>query len=163
MLAICTLLGFSTTAQAQQKIGHIDSEAVIANMPEYISAKSELETYSKTLEKELEETQKTVQTYYTEVMQKVQKGVLTPKEQKEEEANLQQKQQALQKQASEADQKIAEKEGELTKPIFDKFNAALEKAAKANDFSYIIDIKIAIYSSGGIDATSLVKAELGIE
>ena len=160
--AVCMLLTFSTTTLAQQKIAHIDSEAVVAAMPEYKNAQSELEAFSKILEKQLEEEQKKAQDYYAEVMKNVQQGLLTPKQQKEEEAKLQKMQQDIQNQAAEADQKLAEKEEELTNPLFDKFNAAVEKVAAANGYSYIIDIKVALYSKGGEDVTSLVKTELEI-
>jgi outer membrane protein len=162
IIAVCLLLSFSTTTLAQQKIAHVDSEAVVAAMSEYKNAQSELEAYGKILEKQLVDEQKKAQDYYAEVMKNVQQGLLTPKKQKEEEATLQKMQLDIQEQAAEADQKLAEKEEELTKPLFDKFNAALEKVAAANGFSYIIDIKVALYSKGGEDVTSLVKTELGI-
>lgn len=162
IIAVCTLLGFTTTAQAQQKIAHINSDEIIAAMPEYKKAKSDVEAYSKVLQKQLEGQQAKMQEYYAEVSGKMERGEMPPVEQKEAEAKLAQMQQDLQKDAGAADQKLAEKEQTLTKPLYDKFNAALEKVAKANNFAYIIDLKLALYSGGGTDATSLVKAELGL-
>ena len=157
------LLGLSTSAHAQQKIAHVDTDAVISEMMEYKTAKSEIESYSKILQKQLEGEQAKVQEYYAEVMKKVQAGTLPPVEQRESEEKLAEMQDGLQNKAAEADQKLAKKEQELSKPMYDKFNAAVKKVAEANGYAYIIDLKLALYSGGGTDATSLVKAELGIE
>jgi len=87
---------------------------------------------------------------------------MPPIEQQEAEAKLKKMQEDLQLEAGKADQKLAEKEQVLTKPLYDKFNAALEKVATAKGFAYIIDIKVALYSGGGTDATDFVKKELGL-
>ena len=163
IIAVCTLLGFSTSAQAQQKIAHVDTDATIVEMNEYKSAKSEVESYSQALQKVLEEEQTKVQEYYTEVMKQIKAGTLPPVKQKEAEAKLAEMQEDLQKQAADADRKLAEKEQKLTEPLYEKFNAAVKKVAEANGFAYIFDKKLALYSGGGIDATALIKAELGIE
>ncbi len=160
ILSIIALLGFTTTATAQQKIAHVDSDAIIQLMPEYKQAKANVEDFSKVLQKQLEAKQKEAQDYYTEISQNIQN--LSPNAQKEAETKLAKMQQDLQKQAMEADQKLAEKEQSLTAPLYDKFNSALEKVATANGYSYIMDVKLALYSKGGIDATDMVKKELGI-
>lgn len=159
-LSIIAMLGFTTTATAQQKIAHINSDLIISEMAEYKQAKANVESFSQILQKQLEADQKKIEAYYTEVSGKVQRGEMTPIEQKEAETKLGQMQQQLQKDAAGADQKLAEKEAEMTKPLYDKFNAALEKVAEANGFAYIMDVKLALYSKGGIDATELVKNEL---
>jgi outer membrane protein len=162
IVAVLTLLGLSTTVQAQQTIAHVDADALISEMIEYKKAKSDVEAYGKILQKELEAEQAKMQQYYQGVMQKVQTGVISPAQQKEEEAKLQKMQADLQKKAGEADQKLVDKEQSLISPLYDKFNAALEKVAAANGLAYIIDVKLALYTGGGKDVTNLVKAELGI-
>lgn len=162
ILSMVALLGFTTTASAQQKIAHINSDDIIQAMPEYKQAKANVESFSKVLSKQLEAKQQEIETYYTSVMKEVQGGTMPPIKQKEAEAKLAQMQQDLQKEAASADQKLVEKEQALTKPLYDKFNTALEKVASANGFAYIMDVKLALYSKGGIDATELVKKELGI-
>ncbi len=159
---VCALLGFSTAIQAQQKIAHVKSDEIILEMSEYKQAKSEVEAYSKILQKQLEGEQAKLQEYYADVNKKLQAGILPPVEQQEAEATLAKMQQDLQVQASEADQKLAVKEQELTKPLYDKFNVALQAVAKANNLAYIFDIKLALYSGGGQDVSDLVRKELGL-
>jgi outer membrane protein len=68
----------------------------------------------------------------------------------------------LQKEAADADKKLMDKEGELTKPLYEELDAALKKVAKENEYGYILDKKFLLYSEGGIDATAKVKTALGI-
>ncbi|MCH2045835.1 MAG: OmpH family outer membrane protein [Saprospiraceae bacterium] len=158
---VFVLMAFSTsTLSAQQKIAYVDTEAVIQEMTEYKSAKSEVEAYGQQLQKRLEKQQQDMATYYQEVAQKEQEGRLTPKEAQEAQVKLQQMQEALQKAALEADQKLAQKEAELTKPLYEKFNAAIKSVAEANGYAYVLDKKLLLFSEGGIDATSKVKAAL---
>lgn len=161
VLAVIALMAFNTTANAQ-KIAYIVSEEIVPEMPAYKRAKSEVEAYGKQLQKILESKQKEAQDYYTDIMEKAQKGELTPKQQQEAEAKLQDLQGNLQQEAADADKKLADKEMELTKPLYEELDAALKKVAKDNDYAYILDKKFLLYSGGGIDATSKVKTALGI-
>ncbi len=158
--AVFLLFAFTTTGLAQQKIAHIDSDAIVTLMPEYNQAKSNVETLSNVLKKDLEAQQKNIQNFVAAV--KKDEPNLSPIQLQAKEQELAKMQQDLQIAAQKADIKLSEKEQELTKPIYDKFSATLEKVAQANGFAYILDIKLALYSKGGIDATELVKAELGL-
>ncbi|MCP4441342.1 MAG: OmpH family outer membrane protein [Aureispira sp.] len=153
-------LAFSTSSA--QKIAHVDSDAVIPAMQEYKTAKSQVEDYSKQLQNQLKAEEEKMMKYYQQVMTDAQSGKLSPQQQQEAEQKLQGMQQALQKKAMEADQKLMEKETSLTKPLYDKFNSALEKVAKENGYAYIFDKKLLLYSDGGIDATAKIKAALGL-
>lgn len=161
VLVVIALMAFGTTANAQ-KIAYIVSEDIVPEMPAYKRAKSEVEAYGKQLQKILETKQKEAQDFYQETMEKAQRGELTPKQQQEAEAKLQELQANLQKEAADADKKLMDKEGELTKPLYEELDAALKKVAKENEYSYILDKKFLLYSEGGIDATSKVKTALGI-
>jgi len=161
VLAVIALMAFGTTASAQ-KIAYVNSDNIVPEMAAYKRAKSEVEAYGKQLQKVLEGKQKEMETYYADVMRKAQNGELTPKQEQEAQAKLQEMQANLQKEAADADKKLMEKEGELTKPLYEEFNQALKKVAKENSYSYILDKKLLLYSDGGIDATEKVKTALGI-
>lgn len=161
LFTIVAFMAFGTTANAQ-KIAYIVSESIVPEMPAYKKAKSEVEAYGKQLQKVLESEQKKAQDYYQEIMEKAQRGELTPKQEQEAQAKLQTMQAELQKQAADADRKLAEKEGSLTKPLYEELDSALKKVAKENGYAYILDKKFLLYSEGGIDATAKVKAALGI-
>ncbi len=161
LFAFIALMAFSVDTNAQ-KIAYVDAEKIIPEMPAYKKAKSEVEAYGKQLQKIIEGKQTEGQQYLQEVTGKAQRGELTPKQEQEAQVKLQEMQANLQKEAMEAEQKLAKKESDLLKPLYEEFNAALKKVATANEYGYILDKKLLLYSDGGIDATAKVKSALGI-
>ena len=162
-LAIVFLcLSISISAQ-NQKIAYVDPEQIIPNMPEYKAAKSELEQYQNILKKQMEGEQAKMQQYYTDVMTKIQRGELSPAQQKTEEDKLMKMQEELQRKGMKMEEDMGTKELDLTKPMYEKFNEAMKTVAKANGFAYIFDKKMMLYSEGGEDATAKLKAQLGIQ
>lgn len=147
---------------AQQKVAHVDSDAIIPLMPEYQRAKSEVEAYSKQLQKQLESKQTKMQQYYQQVMAQAEAGTLTAAAEQEAQTKLMQMQEDLQKAAAQADESLMKKEAELTKPMYERFDAALKTMCKAQGYSYVFDKKLLLYYDGGIDATSKLKAQLGL-
>ncbi len=161
VIALFGLFAFAQTNMNQQT-AFVDSDEIITNMPEYKRAKSEVEAYGVQLQKNLEAKQQKMAEYYQEVMQGAQTGTLSPLQQKEAEEKLTKMQEELQKSAMDADQKLAQKEADLTKPIYEKFEQALKTVAKESGYAYIVERKLFLYSDGGINATQAVKAHLGI-
>lgn len=160
-LCACFLCLFAAQSNAQQKIGYVDSEAVIQLMPEYQRAKSEVEAYGRQLEKSLKAKENTLAAYYQEVMATAE--TLSETQRQEAEAKLMKMQEDLQKAAAAADENLMKKEAELTKPMYEKFETAIKTMAKNEGFAYIVDKKLLLYSEGGIDVTSKLKAQLGIQ
>jgi outer membrane protein len=142
-------------------VAYVDAESVISAMPEFKQVESDIESYKKILEKQLKADEQALQTFYQSTMQKAQAGQLSPRQQKEAEEKLQKMQQDLQKKAMEAEQQVIAKEGELTKPLYEKFNAALKAVAEANKYNYIVDKKVMLHA-GGEDATLKLKTKLGL-
>jgi outer membrane protein len=141
-----------TSTTQTQKIAFVDVEVIIPNMPEYKKAESDYLQHQEILQKQFEGEQAKLEQYYSTVMQKVQAGLLTPVQQKAEEAKLMKMQEDL-----------MAKKMELEKPVYDKFNDALKAVATANKYTYIFDKKVFLFNEGGDDATSKVKAQLGVE
>jgi len=110
------------------------------------------------LEKQLETEQRKLQEFYTEVMTKAQRGELDDQAQKSAEGTLMKMQADLQKLASEADEALAKKEQELTKPIYDEFERALGSVAREHGFAYILDKKLLLYSAGSRQRISRPQA-----
>jgi len=142
-----------------QKIAALDYEQVLSLMPEAKKVSTDLDTFSKTKENELKKLgdtfQADVQKYQTEGAK------MTEAQRTAKEAELQKTQQNLQQMAVTAQQDLLKKRETLLKPVIDKLNGAIEKAAKANGWDFIIDASALIYR-GGTDATAAVKKELGI-
>lgn len=162
LLSFVALLLLATTSIAQQKVAYVDAEAVIQLMPEYQRAKSEVEAYSKQLQKQLESKQTKMQQYYQQVLEQAEAGALTPEAEQEAQEKLMSMQEDLQNSAAQADELLVKKEAELTKPMYERFDTALKTMCKAQGFSYVLDKKLLLYWEGGIDATPKLKAQLGL-
>ena len=161
LLLLATSLSQTISAQ-NQVIAFVDAEVIVASMPEFKRVESELESFQKVLQKQLELEEAKMEEYYKSVMQQVQAGTMAPAQQKEAEAKLTKMQEEMQKKAADADKQLIKKEADLTKPLYDKFNNALKAVAIANGYTYIFDKKMMLYSEGGVDATDKLKKQLGI-
>lgn len=168
-IAVVMMLGlFAGTTMAQgtngttgtQTIAYVESDVLIQDMADYKKANIDLETYANQLEAQLKQQQEKFQVEYAAVVDSVNTGIITPLQQKQAEGRLAKKQQKLEADSRDAQNKVLAKENELFKPINEKFNAALEKVAAENGYTYIVDKKIFLYFAGGIDATEKVKMEI---
>jgi outer membrane protein len=160
-IAVVMMMGlFAGTTIAQTTIAYVESDALIQEMADYKKANIDLETYAKQLEAQLKQQQEKFQEEYAAVVDSVQRGIITPLQQKQAEDRLSKKQQKLEVISRDAQNKVLTKENELFKPINDKFNAALKAVATENGYTYIVDKKVLLYFEGGIDATEKVRANL---
>lgn len=160
-IAVVMMMGlFAGTTIAQTTIAYVESDALIQEMADYKKANIDLETFAKQLEAQLKQEQEKFQAEYAEVVDSVQRGIITPLQQQQAEARLSKKQQKLETVSRDAQNKVLAKENELFKPINDKFNAALKAVATENGYTYIVDKKVLLFFEGGIDATEKVRASL---
>lgn len=162
VLALLLLVSASSIEAQNQIIAYVDIEAILPNMPEYKRVESELTSYKKVLEKQIQAEEKKMKDYYESVMKQMQEGGLSPQQQKEAETKLAKMQEDLQKKAIDAEKQLVQKEQTLSKPLYDKFNGAIKTVAQSNNYAYVFDKKFMLYSDGGVDATGKLKAALGI-
>lgn len=154
----------SGATYAQVKIGHINSQDLLAVMPESDSAKANIEKEVKQLEDQLElmqvEYNKKLEQY---VKEKATYSALILQTKEAELSDLQQRIQAFQQTAQ---QEIQRKQQELFQPVLDKANKAIEDVGRENGFTYILDISTGVvlfHSDNATDVTPLVKAKLNIK
>ena len=146
------------------KFGHINSNELLSVMPERDSARAELQEYSKMLQQEMEAMQVEYQNKVNTYLEKQETYSDLVRQSKETE--IQEMQRRVQEFQSTAQQDYQQKEAELFQPIMDKAQAAIEKVAKANGFTYVFDLGaggVLYFSDQSIDILPLVKKELGIE
>lgn len=160
-------------ANAQQKIGHINSEEVFSNLPEAKSAQAVLETLGKGKQAEIDGMVKEYQTKLTSA-QALEK---TLSEANKETVNKQLQTAGLELQDLEkritdartkASQEVGAKQGELFQPIQTKVAGAISAVAKDKGLGYVFDTANGqggnnlVYWEGGEDITAAVKTKLGI-
>ncbi len=151
------------SAQAQ-KIGYLNSTAVMADLPEMKSADSDLQAF--VIQKQNLDSIK-VTAWQNKVrlfQEQAEKGLLSPKQQAEEEAKLKEEQAELSKSAQDASQEIQKKRADLYKPLIDKFNAAVKKVSKDNGYTYVIEATtgVLLYAADAGNVENLVRKELGL-
>lgn len=165
LLALALTLGFATTSVAQQKVGHINVDELLAVMPETQAAQAEIQKYQSQLEGDAQ----AMQEEYMTKMQNAQANVDTwtqlrlQKEQEELEA-MGQRIMAFNQSAQ---QELQRKQMDLMLPIIEKAQEAVNKVAADNGFAYVLDASaskaVVVFLDGGEDIMPLVKAELGIQ
>jgi outer membrane protein len=168
---LITLLTFAvvffSTANAQsktQKIGHINSQELLAAMPESDSAQKKVEALAKEHESVLDEM--TVE--YNKKLEALNKGyeTLSDLAKASKEAELQDLQQRIQTFQQSAQDDLQKKRMEFFKPIQDKAINAVNAVAAENGFTYILDSGVGAVVYEGPDAQDilpLVKKKLGLQ
>jgi len=161
LLATALCIGMVSFVGAQSKIAHINTQELIAAMPEMKEAKSQLETLGKTYQTELQslgsEFQKKVELYDKEAPTK------TQEENTARAKEVQTMQQSIQEYQVKAQQDLQKKEFELLKPITEKAKAKILEVGKSQGFDYVIDSSQGIIiMAEGKDLLADVKKALGI-
>lgn len=163
-LSVAFLFGYLLTAQAQVKLGHINSQELFTAMPERDTAQKKLQEIAKQFENTLEE----LEVEYNKKLDDYQKNVSTMTDliRKTKENELQDILQRIQNFQVEAEQDLAKQRAELLKPIQEKAFKAVNEVAEENGFTYIFDMGTGavIYAAENTeDILPLVKKKLGLE
>lgn len=163
IITACTLLTVGNlNAQSKVKFGHINSQELLASMPEKDAADNKLETHAKQLEQQLQamakELEAKIQDYRANAANM---SDIIAQTKEEEIQNLEQRIQGFQQNAQ---QSLAKKEAELYQPILDKAKQAIEDVSKEGGFQYVFDTSAGslLYQPEGDNILPLVQKKLGI-
>ncbi len=143
------------------KIGHINSNEILALLPDVKAADAQLQQYAKQLDDEIKRQYGEYQQKYAALMSDttLPKSVMEAKAQ--ELASLEST--ITQLQQSSQDQMLQKKD-ELYQPILAKIDRAIQSVAKEQHYTYIIDASTGalVYGVDTYDITPYVKRKLGI-
>ncbi len=162
LFTIICLLGLAFNAQAQ-KIGYVNSQAILSDMDEVKAAESDIVGFRDQQQKLLQTKMEAAQAEYQTLSQKQQAGELTPKQLQEGEASLQKKQVELQEMEASIQDKLLERREAKFQPIFDRVNAVIESVAQEGGYTYVFDATaggVIVYADESMDLTEQVKAKL---
>lgn len=153
-------------AFAQQKIGYIDTEYVLSEMPEYASVQQKLDKLEQKWRKEIEQKRQEVNTLEQEF--EARELLYTDEERKR-------KQQAIQQARTEVEQlrqqyfgpegELYTRQKELMRPLQERILEATESVATADGYDYVMDQKgnaLFLYARDEHDLSDRVLRELGI-
>ena len=158
---ILMLMLFAPLSLFAQKFGHIDAQAVLAQMPEAIKANGELQATAKQYENDLKALQDELQRKAQEYDKN--KSTMNPTKQAETEKALQDMYQKIQQTYQDNQQAMQKMQQEKLAPITTKLVNAIKNVGKNGDYVYIMDVNSGIpYVSDTLskDVTAEVKAEL---
>ena len=160
--AICAICGF-TTANAQGKFGHVNTNEIIQAMPEYNKAKTEIDALQQQYEADLKSMQDELQ----------KKGEAFDKEQATLPENIKQRRQTeLQEMYQKIQQSYQDNQQALQKASAEKMQAiqakvleAIKSVGQTGGFIYIMEDNSLPYISCTLstDVTAQVKAKLGLK
>jgi len=142
------VVAFSVQSMAQDKIGHINFDELVSLMPGQDSINKALESYVAGLETQAQAMQTELESKYADYQanQATMSEIIRQTKEKEI-MDLQQRIEAFNQQAQ---YDIQSKQFELTQPLLNKAQKAIEDVAKENGFTYIINanVQILLYANG---------------
>ena len=162
--AICAICGLTASAQSQAKFGHVNTQEIIQAMPEFNTARTEIENLTKQYEADLKMMQDELQ----------KKGEAFEKDQATLPDNIKQRrQQELEQMYQKIQQSYQDNQQALQKAQQDKMQAittkvldAIKKVGTEGGYIYIMEMGAGIpYISTTLstDVTAQVKAKLGLK
>lgn len=165
LFTLMALLSLTKMSFAQEfKFGHINSQELIALMPERDSALTTLQKHEADLQEELQALHTELQAKYNTYQQKQASWTASILEAKTKE--LQDLDQRMQQYQQTASQELQQLQQVLFRPILQKANDVVEKIGKGRSLIYIFDVSGGmipfINESLSLDVLPLAKEQLGI-
>ena len=162
--AICAICGF-TTANAQAKFGHVNTQEIIQAMPEYATAKAEIDKLTSQYEADLKAMQDELQKK-ADAFDKEQ-ATLPDNIKQRRQTELQEMYQKIQQSYQDNQQALQKASSEKMQAITAKVLDAIKAVGQAGDYVIINEINAGIipYISTTLstDVTAQVKTKLGLK
>lgn len=145
-----------------QKVGHVNAQSIVYELPEMKQATSNLEALAGQYKKQLQASKEKLEAKLVEATKKQERGELSPADIQRIQGELGGEEQALFKKEQEYQQQLLKKEEELTGPLYEKIKKAINDVANENGYSYILDATAVLFADESNDITGKVKAKLGM-
>ncbi|MEP7194921.1 MAG: OmpH family outer membrane protein [Saprospiraceae bacterium] len=164
VLVFSFLYTSSVFCQTAPKFGFLNSQALLAEIPEVKQADANLQALQTQLEKKGQQMVADLETKYKELQRKEQSGEIAPKVLEDEAKKLKDQEGEISKFEQDVQKQLQTKRQESLQPILDKVNKIIKEVATENQFTYILDSSagILLYAQESMDVTALVKTKLGI-
>ena len=158
LIAAVLFFGASQLAQAQAKIAHVDISEIMGKMPAMLEAQKQLEKLSTTYDADyktmVDEFQARVKKYDTE------QATVSDKINEERAKEVQDMQKRIVDFRDNAQKELQKKEQDLTKPLYEKIRASIQKVGKAKGYQYVVNSDQLLLADGP-NITVDVKKDLG--
>lgn len=158
IVSIC--LNFIVSAQKPQKVGYIDMNYILENVPEYVNAQSQLDAKVKTWQQKLDALSKEIEQLKTELSNE--KSLLTKEliiEREEDIVIKEQELMRLQQAYFGPTGDLFQLRKQFAKPVQDQVYNAIQDIAKKKKYDFVLDKSsdlILLYSNSKFDISELV-------
>lgn len=164
LLIVTAFLLFSSASMAQMKIAHINTNELVASMPEADSAQAEMQSLNDELTRTGEELQVEYRKAYLAYEQEVATMSELVRKTKEDALNIMSTR--IQEFGTNSQTALQQKQTELMQPIYIKAQNAIQEIADENGYDYILDTGqgtvLTIPKDESLNILALVQAKLGI-
>jgi len=161
LFSFCFL--FSLNISAQAKFGHVDYSSIITKMKGIDSVQTLVANFQTELKAIGEEMSKEFKEKNAALEKLASNANTSPAVLKIKQEELVSMYKRIQEFAESMEADVRDKQLELLEPFQKKLIDAIKKIAKANNYSYILDVSTLVFYSASDDLTDKVKAELGIK
>ncbi|MGL5111233.1 MAG: OmpH family outer membrane protein [Flavobacterium sp.] len=157
LIAAMVVFG-ANTMTAQAKIAHVNIAEIMTKMPAMLDAQKQLEKLSTTYDAEY----KKMVTEYQDLLKKYEAEAKTVTDAVNETRGkeVQDMQQRIVAYRDNAQKELQQKESDITKPLYEKVRASIQKIGKTKGMQYVLD-SASLLLADGPDLTADVKKDLG--
>ena len=160
LVAVLLIVSAATYAQ-KGNFAHIDSNELLAAMPERADMEKKLQVEYQTLEAQLQEMSQEYQRKVAEYQELEASGgsqlILQTKV-----TDIQELEARIQQFQASAQEAIQIKEQELMEELYEIAKTAISAVANENGYSYVFDAAVLLHKPDGDDILPLVKKKMGI-
>ena len=162
LISLLLMLPLILPAQAQQKIGIVNTAAVMETLPDVKAATTKIQDLAKQYDSEIKRMQDEMKTKL-EAYQK-EEATMTDVIKKRRQQELQEIESRTQNSYQMMQEEIQKEQEKLMAPIRTKVSAAINKVCEANGCAYIFEAGALLATgSTALDLTQAVKDALGIK
>ncbi len=161
-LLVVALVGLQMTDAVAQKFGYVNSQLILSELPEVKQMNANLQALGEQLQKKGQQMVAAYQAKEQSAVAQKEKGALSPVQEEGLLKELQEEQATIMNFEKEMQSTIYAKEQELTKPILEKINNAIQAVAAENGFNMIFEAGVLLYADESSDVSSQVRAKLGM-
>lgn len=159
LLIVLFTVGF-TTANAQSKVAHINTEELVSSMPATKALQAKLEKLGKTYDNEMKAQEAELKAKFTRYNAEFESQTEATNAERTKE--VQQDAQKIEQYKKEAMLDLQKQEQDGLKPILETAMKAVEEVAAAQGFDYVLNVNTLVVAKGK-DLLADVKAKLGIQ
>jgi outer membrane protein len=158
-------VGIVSAQQKPLKIGYVDVDYILSEMPETKQIESDLKVHQSQLQNQLQ----SKMANYQKMIQEYQGGAATMTDviRQDKEREIAQLEENIQKFQQDAQVSFQKKQTELLQPVYEKIGKAIEEVANEGSFTYVLSTRIGsidviLFAIPENDISDLVLKKMGI-